>query len=69
MPVLGPARTAVDQIPGETLNRAWRADKPGPASAARKPMREISSAEARTATRAEGHQGSPAPPADPFVHK
>jgi hypothetical protein len=69
MPVLGPAKTAVDQIPGETLNRVWRADKPGPAGAARKPMREISSAEARTAIRAEGHQGSPAPPVDSFVHK
>jgi hypothetical protein len=61
-PVLGPARTNVDQIPGETLNRVWRADKSGPASAARNPRVLSPLAEARTDHPAEGHLGSGAPP-------
>jgi transposase len=68
MPVLGPARTTVDQIPGETQNRSWRAGKSGSASAARNPLGVALATEARTAP-AEGLQRAPAPPVDPFVHK
>jgi hypothetical protein len=64
MPALGPARTSVDQIPGETLNRVWRAGKSGSASAACNPLGSLLAAEARTAILAEGHYRSPAPPTD-----
>ena len=72
MPVLGPAKTAVDQIPGETINRSWRAGKSGFASTARNPLGLPLATEARTARPsilAEGLQRAPAPPVDPFVHK
>ena len=61
-PVLGPIGTAVDQIPGETQNRAWRADKTGSASAARNSRISTSLKEARTDHLAEGHLGSTSPP-------
>jgi hypothetical protein len=60
-PVLGMHRASVDQIPGETPNRAWRVGKTVLAGTARDTIGLGLSEESRTAP-AEGQDGSTAPP-------